>query len=257
MLAASLAAGIHVVLEGPPGTGKSTLLRAVADGAGLGVEFVEGNAELTPARLVGHFDPALVLEAGYKPEIFVDGPLITALREGRLLVHRGAQPRAGGDPERARRRAGRGRDPRAAARPHPGQAEFPADRGHEPVRRGRHRACEPGDRRPHVPDRDRLPGRTRRAGDRRARHRRRRPAGEERRRAHAAHAHAPERADGFVRARGDRPRPARARSRARCAARTSRNRATTRTPTPRSRRCPAGSGSRRGASGRRRRSCSS
>ena len=85
MLAASLAAGIHVVLEGPPGTGKSTLLRAVADGAGLGVEFVEGNAELTPARLVGHFDPALVLEVGYKPEIFVDGPLITALREGRLL----------------------------------------------------------------------------------------------------------------------------------------------------------------------------
>ena len=85
MLAASLAAGIHVVLEGPPGTGKSTLLRAVADAAGLGVEFVEGNAELTPARLVGHFDPALVLETGYKPEIFVDGALATALREGRLL----------------------------------------------------------------------------------------------------------------------------------------------------------------------------
>jgi len=85
VLAVSLAAGIHVVLEGPPGTGKSTLLRAVAEGAGLGVEFVEGNAELTPARLVGHFDPALVLEAGYKPDIFVDGPLITALREGRLL----------------------------------------------------------------------------------------------------------------------------------------------------------------------------
>jgi MoxR-like ATPase len=73
------------VLEGPPGTGKSTLLRAVADAAHLGVEFVEGNAELTPARLVGHFDPALVLEVGYKPEIFVDGALITALREGRLL----------------------------------------------------------------------------------------------------------------------------------------------------------------------------
>ena len=50
-----------------PGPGKSTLLRAVADGAGFGVEFVEGNAELTPARLVGHHDPALVLEAGYRP----------------------------------------------------------------------------------------------------------------------------------------------------------------------------------------------
>src|SRR4029079_16995390 len=44
-----------------------------------------GNAELTPARLVGHHDPALVLEAGYTPDTFVDGPLISALREGRLL----------------------------------------------------------------------------------------------------------------------------------------------------------------------------
>jgi MoxR-like ATPase len=85
VLAAALSSGCHVVLEGPPGTGKSTLLRAVADGAGFGVEFVEGNAELTPSRLVGHHDPALVLETGYRPDTFVDGPLLTALREGRLL----------------------------------------------------------------------------------------------------------------------------------------------------------------------------
>jgi MoxR-like ATPase len=85
VLAATLASGCHVVLEGPPGTGKSTLLRAVADGAGLGVEFVEGNAELTPARLVGHHDPALVLEAGYTPDTFVDGALVSALRDGSLL----------------------------------------------------------------------------------------------------------------------------------------------------------------------------
>ncbi len=85
VLAASLASGCHVVLEGPPGTGKSTLLRALAAAAGLGVEFVEGNAELTPARLVGHHDPALVLEAGYRPDTFVDGPLLTAVREGALL----------------------------------------------------------------------------------------------------------------------------------------------------------------------------
>jgi MoxR-like ATPase len=85
VLAATLASGCHVVLEGPPGTGKSTLLRVVAAGAGLGVQFVEGNAELTPARLVGHHDPALVLEAGYSADTFVDGPLISALRDGGLL----------------------------------------------------------------------------------------------------------------------------------------------------------------------------
>ncbi len=50
-----------------------------------GFEFVEGNAELTPARLVGHFDPAAVLTDGYDPDVFVDGPLVSAMRDGSLL----------------------------------------------------------------------------------------------------------------------------------------------------------------------------
>ncbi|MCO5319274.1 MAG: MoxR family ATPase [Microthrixaceae bacterium] len=82
---AALAARRHLLLEGPPGTGKSTVLRAVAREAGRGFEFVEGNAELTPARLVGSFDPAAVLSEGYVPEVFVDGPLVAALREGAIL----------------------------------------------------------------------------------------------------------------------------------------------------------------------------
>lgn len=85
LVVAALDAGRHVLLEGPPGTGKSTLLRAVAEGLGIGFVFVEGNAELTPARLVGHFDPARVLTEGYEASVFVDGPLITAMREGSLL----------------------------------------------------------------------------------------------------------------------------------------------------------------------------
>ncbi len=85
LVVAALVADRHVVIEGPPGTGKSTLLRTVAHELGVGFEFVEGNAELTPARLVGHFDPARVLAEGYDPDVFVDGPLAAALRDGSLL----------------------------------------------------------------------------------------------------------------------------------------------------------------------------
>ncbi len=85
LLLASLAAGRHVLLEGPPGTGKSTMLRAAADAAHRGFVFVEGNAELTPARLAGQFDPSRVIAEGYVPDVFVDGPLVEALREGSLL----------------------------------------------------------------------------------------------------------------------------------------------------------------------------
>jgi MoxR-like ATPase/uncharacterized protein with von Willebrand factor type A (vWA) domain len=85
VLTVALAAGRHVVIEGPPGTGKSTLLRDIARRTGQHVIFVEGNAELTPARLVGQYDPAQVLAHGYVPGSFTDGPLLQAMRGGGLL----------------------------------------------------------------------------------------------------------------------------------------------------------------------------
>jgi MoxR-like ATPase len=46
---------------------------------------VEGNAELTPTRLVGHHDASRVLSEDYRPENFVPGPLTRAMAEGALL----------------------------------------------------------------------------------------------------------------------------------------------------------------------------
>ena len=85
VLAVALETGRHVVIEGPPGTGKSTLLRDIARQVGRDVVFVEGNAELTSARLIGQYDPSQVLAEGYVPASFSDGPLLRAMRAGALL----------------------------------------------------------------------------------------------------------------------------------------------------------------------------
>src|ERR1700730_10152894 len=85
VLTVALQAGRHVVIEGQPGTGKSTLLRHVASNAGRDVVFVEGKAEMTPARRIGEYDPAQVLADGYVPASFSDGPLLQAMRGGALL----------------------------------------------------------------------------------------------------------------------------------------------------------------------------
>ncbi|WP_448615111.1 AAA family ATPase [Modestobacter sp. URMC 112] len=85
LLLAAVAAGRDVLLEGPPGTSKSTLLRSITAEWGIPLVFVEGNADLTPTRLVGHHDPARVLREDYTPANFVPGPLIEAMRSGAFL----------------------------------------------------------------------------------------------------------------------------------------------------------------------------
>ncbi len=85
ILLAALGANRDLLLEGPPGTSKSTLLRAISEESGVPLFFVEGNADLTPSKLVGHHSPSRVLKEDYGPENFVYGPLPLAMREGGLL----------------------------------------------------------------------------------------------------------------------------------------------------------------------------
>lgn len=85
LVLAAVAAGRDIILEGPPGTSKSTLLRGITAEWGIPLVFVEGNADLTPAKLVGHHNPARVLREDYSPGNFVDGPLLEAMRSGGFL----------------------------------------------------------------------------------------------------------------------------------------------------------------------------
>ena len=82
---AAKAAGRHILLEGPVGVGKTEMAHALA--AYLNTVFIrfDGDERYHPDKLVGHFDPPVVLEKGYSHESFVQGPLIRAMDEGAIL----------------------------------------------------------------------------------------------------------------------------------------------------------------------------
>jgi MoxR-like ATPase len=82
---AALSAGRDLLLEGPPGTSKSTILRSLTRHYGIPLVLVEGNADLTPAKLIGYHNPAAVVRHGYRAEDFVPGPLPDAMQRGGFL----------------------------------------------------------------------------------------------------------------------------------------------------------------------------
>ncbi len=85
LVLAAVSAGRDLLLEGPPGTSKSTILRAITESWAIPLLLVEGNADLTPAKLIGHHNPARVLREDYSADNFVAGPLIAAMQRGGFL----------------------------------------------------------------------------------------------------------------------------------------------------------------------------
>lgn len=81
----AMEAGKHILLEGPPGTSKSTVLRKIARESNILLFIIEGNIDLTPAKLVGYFNPAKVMADSYQPEYFEKGPLTKAMEGGGIL----------------------------------------------------------------------------------------------------------------------------------------------------------------------------
>jgi MoxR-like ATPase len=86
LLKDSIDANVTPCLVGPPGVGKSLLARKVAEDTGRGFYEVFFDENMTPSRLIGAFDPALVVRRGRTVESFEPGPLIRSMVEGGLFV---------------------------------------------------------------------------------------------------------------------------------------------------------------------------
>lgn len=85
LILAALFADRDLLLEGPPGTSKSTILRTITEVEGTSFYLVEGNADLTPAKIIGHHSPSRVMQEDYSADTFMPGPLPRAMQEGGFL----------------------------------------------------------------------------------------------------------------------------------------------------------------------------
>lgn len=75
----------NILIEGPVGVGKTFLVREVLNQLGLDYERVDGDTRYTESKLTGWFDPPLVLKKGYAASCFIDGPLLNAMKKGKVL----------------------------------------------------------------------------------------------------------------------------------------------------------------------------
>jgi MoxR-like ATPase len=75
----------HILIEGQVGVGKTTLANAISRYVGRPFFRVDGDERYTTIKLVGWFDPPLVLKEGYTQQSFVPGPLVDTMETGGIL----------------------------------------------------------------------------------------------------------------------------------------------------------------------------
>jgi MoxR-like ATPase len=75
----------NVLIEGPVGAGKTFLVLSCLKKLGWEYERVDGDSRYTENKLTGWFDPPQVLKKGYTAKTFLEGPLVRAMRLGRVL----------------------------------------------------------------------------------------------------------------------------------------------------------------------------
>jgi MoxR-like ATPase len=75
----------HLLIEGPVGVGKTTVASAITNFLGRTFLRVDGDERYTSAKLVGWFDPPVVLKDGYTRDTFIPGPLVETMENGGVL----------------------------------------------------------------------------------------------------------------------------------------------------------------------------
>ncbi|MBI5117818.1 MoxR family ATPase [Candidatus Poribacteria bacterium] len=75
----------NLLIEGPVGVGKTVLALAVARHLNRPFFRVDGDESYSEQKLVGWFDPPIVLAKGYSQSSFIPGPLTQAMLESGIL----------------------------------------------------------------------------------------------------------------------------------------------------------------------------
>lgn len=85
ILRTAIQLGRNILIEGPVGVGKTFLVREILNDLRLEHERVDGDTRYTESKLTGWFDPPVVLKKGYVASCFMEGPLVSAMRTGKVL----------------------------------------------------------------------------------------------------------------------------------------------------------------------------
>ncbi|MDY6796364.1 MAG: MoxR family ATPase [Actinomycetota bacterium] len=82
----AVSVGLTPIIIGPPGVGKSLLVRKFAIDTQRMFDEVFFDELMRPGYLIGSFDPAFVLQKGYCRDAFENGPLLRAMMEGGVFL---------------------------------------------------------------------------------------------------------------------------------------------------------------------------
>lgn len=76
----------NLMIEGNIGTGKTIMAKSIAGYFDQEFMRVDGDERFTEHKLVGYFDPPMVMKEGYTWNSFIEGPLTRAMKSGGVLL---------------------------------------------------------------------------------------------------------------------------------------------------------------------------